>query len=397
MPLTTVQSGGSQLAADRSCHLQPVAGCFARSDDGHGVGQGDLGQGYASTPSDNRDWRVGTVSESFRESSVMAAPGPAVRVLGDLGDHLAFGQPRDSFQVEELVGLGLAATGRTRSSLPRLSSSGVRVPVRRSSTTLSMLDAEPGDQPAPPEAFGAGRFRVDSGSRAGSSVIHPVLLRNWIAVAICSSPIAVDPARSATVRPTLRIRPWARPLSCQERWASASRPAAAAVTLNSATSSGSASPLVRPSPSRSPISSRAIMTRFLTASDPSPGGPASASAVGWVTATTRSIRSTRAPLSAARYRRADASLQRQRGSSSPRPQGQGLAAATRVNRLGRVCLPFALEMVTLPVSSGSLNASSAGRLNSQSSSRKSTPRWARVISPGRGGLPPPTSPAAETV
>ena len=37
------------------------------------------------------------------------------------------------------------------------------------------------------------------------------------------------------------------------------------------------------------------------------------------------------------------------------------------------------------------------RVNSGSSSRKSTPRWASVISPGMGRVPPPTSPCAEIV
>ena len=42
---------------------------------------------------------------------------------------------------------------------------------------------------------------------------------------------------------------------------------------------------------------------------------------------------------------------------------------------------------TLPSSSGWRSASSAGRENSGSSSRNSTPRWASVISPGRGRAP----------
>ena len=50
-----------------------------------------------------------------------------------------------------------------------------------------------------------------------------------------------------------------------------------------------------------------------------------------------------------------------------------------------------------PPPAAARSASSASRRNSQSSSRKRTPRWASVTSPGRGGLPPPISPAAEIV
>ena len=50
-----------------------------------------------------------------------------------------------------------------------------------------------------------------------------------------------------------------------------------------------------------------------------------------------------------------------------------------------------------PLSSGSRSTSSTWRLNSGSSSRKSTPWCASEISPGRGGDPPPTSATAEAV
>ena len=43
-----------------------------------------------------------------------------------------------------------------------------------------------------------------------------------------------------------------------------------------------------------------------------------------------------------------------------------------------------------PLSSGSRKASKALRLNSGNSSKNNTPWWARDISPGRGGEPPPT-------
>ena len=54
-------------------------------------------------------------------------------------------------------------------------------------------------------------------------------------------------------------------------------------------------------------------------------------------------------------------------------------------------------IVTWPSSSGWRSASRLGRANSESSSRKSTPRCASVASPGCGGFAPPTSPAAEIV
>ena len=81
------------------------------------------------------------------------------------------------------------------------------------------------------------------------------------------------------------------------------------------------------------------------------------------------------------------------GSASPRPHGQGLAAATSMKRQGRRRRAPARAIETQPVSSGARRASSVSRRNSQSSSRKRTPRWASVASPGLGGLPPPTSPA----
>ena len=58
---------------------------------------------------------------------------------------------------------------------------------------------------------------------------------------------------------------------------------------------------------------------------------------------------------------------------------------------------IAREMVTRPDSSGWRITSSTWRLYSGSSSRKSTPRCASEISPGRGGEPPPTSAIAEAL
>ena len=55
-------------------------------------------------------------------------------------------------------------------------------------------------------------------------------------------------------------------------------------------------------------------------------------------------------------------------------------------------------MVTSPVSSGVRSASSARPLNSGASSRKSTPRWASEMAPGRATLaPPPTSAAMDAL
>jgi len=51
-------------------------------------------------------------------------------------------------------------------------------------------------------------------------------------------------------------------------------------------------------------------------------------------------------------------------------------------------------IVTRPSSSGCRSDSRLRRLNSGSSSRKSTPWWASEISPGWGMLPPPTMPAS---
>lgn len=73
---------------------------------------------------------------------------------------------------------------------------------------------------------------------------------------------------------------------------------------------------------------------------------------------------------------------------------QGFIAAISWKRAGNCACRAAREIVMRPVSSGSRSASSAGRGNSGSSSRKSTPWWASEISPGRGGEPPPTSATA---
>ena len=107
------------------------------------------------------------------------------------------------------------------------------------------------------------------------------------------------------------------------------------------------------------------------------------------------MRSSSGPLSRRWWRARSAAEQRQ--ASSPMPQPQGFEAATSVTRVGKTITRWARTIVTRPSSSGWRSASSAGRMNSESSSRKSTPLWASVASPGVGGDPPPTRPEAETV
>ena len=58
---------------------------------------------------------------------------------------------------------------------------------------------------------------------------------------------------------------------------------------------------------------------------------------------------------------------------------------------GIVTRSLAREITMCPDSSGSLKTSNTLRSNSGSSSRNRTPWWARVISPGCGLEPPPTS------
>ena len=57
-------------------------------------------------------------------------------------------------------------------------------------------------------------------------------------------------------------------------------------------------------------------------------------------------------------------------------------------------LRAARATVTVPDSSGSRRTSSARRSHSGNSSRKRTPSWARLTSPGRGSAPPPMSATA---
>ena len=66
-----------------------------------------------------------------------------------------------------------------------------------------------------------------------------------------------------------------------------------------------------------------------------------------------------------------------------------------MNRAGNVTVPSARVSLTSPVSIGWRMPCRTELLNSDSSSRKSTPLCASVISPGRIGDPPPTSPASD--
>jgi len=64
---------------------------------------------------------------------------------------------------------------------------------------------------------------------------------------------------------------------------------------------------------------------------------------------------------------------------------------------GNVSVPLARLIVTILSSNGCRSTSRTRPSNSGNSSRKSTPRCARLISPGRGQRPPPTNPAWLTV
>ena len=78
-------------------------------------------------------------------------------------------------------------------------------------------------------------------------------------------------------------------------------------------------------------------------------------------------------------------------------RGDGFIAATSMNSDGKVTLPAARDTVTLPSSIGCRITSSVERLNSGNSSRKRTPLWARLTSPGAGMVEPPNKPTSEIV
>ncbi len=76
---------------------------------------------------------------------------------------------------------------------------------------------------------------------------------------------------------------------------------------------------------------------------------------------------------------------------------QRFIVPTSWKRAGKTTRPAARATETKPSSSGCRSASSDGRANSASSSRRRTPRWARLASPGRSPGPPPTIAAVEAL
>jgi len=79
------------------------------------------------------------------------------------------------------------------------------------------------------------------------------------------------------------------------------------------------------------------------------------------------------------------------------PHGQGFIAASRIKFAGNVMRSFAREMWITPSSKGWRRVSRTCLGNSVISSRKRTPLWARVISPGLILVPPPTIATWEAV
>ncbi len=124
-------------------------------------------------------------------------------------------------------------------------------------------------------------------------------------------------------------------------------------------------------PAAADSAARAARTRSRTAADDGATTPRSAAADGRSTATWTSIRSRSGPLSLRSWRARSAAVQRH--AIPPRPHGHGLDAATSTQRLGKVTTRWPRTIVTRPSSSGCRSASSAGRANSESSSRKRTP------------------------
>ena len=140
----------------------------------------------------------------------------------------------------------------------------------------------------------------------------------------------------------------------------------------------------------------AATTRASDARRGFPGGAASSSARGLGIATTRSKRSSNARDTFSRYAEIRCGLQPQSAAGSPRPpHGQRFIVATRRKRAGKSAWPPTRATETTPSSSGCRSDSSTERENSGSSSSRSTPRCARLASPGRGVAPPPTMAAAE--
>src|SRR5687768_2576987 len=72
------------------------------------------------------------------------------------------------------------------------------------------------------------------------------------------------------------------------------------------------------------------------------------------------------------------------------PHGHGFIAAIKMKLAGNLAEPLDLVIEITLSSKGCLKDSKTLLSNSGNSSRKRTPLWARVISPGRGKAPPPT-------
>ena len=144
---------------------------------------------------------------------------------------------------------------------------------------------------------------------------------------------------------------------------------------------------------------RAAMTRSRMAEEGSAGlsrRSSENSSAG--TSTIISIRSSSGPLIRLRYCRTALGEQAHRPEGSPyQPHLQGFMAQTSINWQGYDSVPATRAMVTRPSSRGWRSTSRVSCRNSGSSSRNSTPRWARDTSPGRGTVPPPARPAAEMV
>ena len=127
-----------------------------------------------------------------------------------------------------------------------------------------------------------------------------------------------------------------------------------------------------------------------------PGGAASSVARGRGIWTTRSNRSSSARDRRSRYAVSRCAVHPQRSPGSPRPpHGQRFIVPTSWNRAGYVARPPTRATETNPSSSGCRSASSVLRANSGNSSSSKTPRCARLVSPGLGCAPPPTSAAVE--
>ena len=209
-----------------------------------------------------------------------------------------------------------------------------------------------------------------------------------------SAPIALAPVRSAIVRATRSARSQPRPLRPSGGGRSAGLPRPPRRAGQCGRARGVIAALRRPGPSRWSCRSRARPTALADRS-PSPRRVAGESVGGRLLdarARRRSGRRARRSASPRSGATCVGRAVRSRRSPSPCPQGHGLEAATSWKRHGSVSVargpgdrhPAVLERLAQGLERRS-------RRNSASSSRKSTPRWARVISPGRGGDPPPTS------